>query len=161
MSEQKKYATILPESLERTEIGPLEEEDAEPVDPVFAEWWKNAVWNQTDSGYFPAEESDAKVMALLAWQAHDAKIARLEADLEHFRLSALPAEREHLRDSIAKALSFAVNYRFAPTGGARQKAWVIDQMVRALTGEKYDALVARITTGENGQTYEWDCGVAP
>ena len=65
------------------------------------------------------------------------------------------------KDRMVKALSFAVNYRFAPNKGARQKAWVIDQMVRALTGDKYDALVARAKTGNNGQTYEWDCGVAP
>ena len=69
---------------------------------------------------------------------------------------------ERRRENIAKALSYAVNYRFAPTGGARQKAWVIDQMVRALTGSKYDALVARAKAGEDGpETYTWDCGVKP
>jgi hypothetical protein len=158
MNEQEKYPTILPENLERTEIGPLED-DARPIDPVFLEWWKNNWWSP-DCTYCPLEPDQVQAVALSAWQAHDAKIARLEADFEHFRLSSLPAEKEDLLKKGAKALNVAVEW-----GGLKQakhKAWVIDQMVRALTGSNYDALVARARSGEKGpETYAWDCGVEP
>jgi hypothetical protein len=150
---EPKYQTILPDS-ERTEIGPLEE-DARPIDPAFIEWWKNKL--SRDEAWNDKELAE---LALSAWQAHDAKIARLEAGLEHFRNSPLPAKIEHLRESIAKALNVAVQY--GGIDGIRHKAWVIDQMVRALTGDKYDALVAKAKSGEDGpDTYSWDCGVAP
>ena len=46
--------------------------------------------------------------------------------------------------------------------GEHHKAWVIDQMVRALTGEHYEAFLSRFRKGENGpETYTWDEGVAP
>jgi hypothetical protein len=67
---------------------------------------------------------------------------------------------------IHDALRFAHHY--GDTEGAHHKQWVIDQMVRALTGRspnysaEYDAWVAEYRAGENGpDTYEWDEGVAP
>lgn len=63
-------------------------------------------------------------------------------------------------DRIAKALEIAD--RFSQIDGAHHKAWTIDQMVRALTGDGYDAFVAKHNDGEDGpDTYEWDCGIAP
>ena len=41
--------------------------------------------------------------------------------------------------SAAKAIELAV--RFGGIGGDHHKAWVIDQMVRALAGDRYDAIV--------------------
>lgn len=53
-------------------------------------------------------------------------------------------------------------------------AWVVDQMVRALTGcpvddagtrgesEEYHAFIAQAKAGEDGpDTYEWNPGIAP
>lgn len=68
---------------------------------------------------------------------------------------------------ITKALELAVSY--GGIDGDRHKAWVIDQMVRALTGcvaggesSEYLELVARARDGEDGpETYSWDVGVAP
>ncbi len=85
---------------------------------------------------------------------------------------------------IAKALEYAV--RYGGIDGAHHRAWVIDQMVRALTGcpmvegmgvdgnaehytfakqgesEEYRALVADAKAGEDGpETYSWEEGVAP
>ena len=86
---------------------------------------------------------------------------------------------------IEKALEFAETY--ASTDGEHHKMWVIDQMVRALTGcpmatlEAYDAghgqtyhyqgqgesevytrWVASFEDGEDGpETYEWDSGTPP
>jgi hypothetical protein len=63
---------------------------------------------------------------------------------------------------IAAALEVA--RRYGGTDGADHKAWVIDQMVRALLGEfgAYRQFVAEARAGEDGpETYEWDEGVAP
>jgi hypothetical protein len=46
--------------------------------------------------------------------------------------------------------------------GAHHKAWVIDQVVRALTGDGYDAWITSYRAGEDGpETYSWDTGIAP
>lgn len=58
------------------------------------------------------------------------------------------------------ALEFA--RRFGGIDGAHHKAWVIDQMVRALTGDGYEEWVEDYCAGEDGPcTYEWDEGIAP
>lgn len=59
-----------------------------------------------------------------------------------------------------KALAIAQVY--GQTDGAHHKAWVIDQMVRALTGDAYEAWVTAYCAGDDGpETYEWDVGIAP
>lgn len=85
---------------------------------------------------------------------------------------------------IEQALSYA--HQYAQIDGAHHKAWVIDQMVRALTGcpmvarggydsrgnhfsyeaqgesEEYLEFVREHNAGEDGpDTYEWDEGIAP
>jgi hypothetical protein len=46
--------------------------------------------------------------------------------------------------------------------GAHHKQWVLDQVVRALTGPGYQDWVAAQRAGEDGpETYDWDEGVAP
>jgi len=77
---------------------------------------------------------------------------------------------------IEKALGFAVQYN--GIDGAHHKSWVIDQIVRILTGcptirqegtddvlgksKKYKELVRKAKEGENGpETYDWDIGIAP
>jgi len=48
------------------------------------------------------------------------------------------------------------------TDGDHHKAWVIDQTVRTLTGDSYDAWIAQYRDGEDGpDTYSWDEGIAP
>ena len=89
-----------------------------------------------------------------------------------------------MADGKQKALEIAV--RYGQIDGDHHKAWVIDQMVRALTdcpmvpvssvdvkgnpyswesqgeSEEYKKLVADACDGEDGpETYEWDCGIAP
>ena len=63
---------------------------------------------------------------------------------------------------IAKALNVAG--RFGGIDGDHHKAWVIDQMVRALLGSSaaYEAWVEDVQAGEDGpETYGWYEGVAP
>lgn len=61
---------------------------------------------------------------------------------------------------IDNAIDIAV--QFGGIDGAHHKAWVIDQMVRALAGDDYESIVAIARSGEHGpETYEWDEGIAP
>ena len=61
---------------------------------------------------------------------------------------------------IREALEIA--WRYGGIDGDHHKAWVIDQMVRSLTRDRYDAFVAAATQGEDGpNTYEWNIGIAP
>lgn len=46
--------------------------------------------------------------------------------------------------------------------GEHHKAWVIDQVVRALTGNGYAEWVRQQRDGEDGpETYDWYTGIAP
>ena len=63
-------------------------------------------------------------------------------------------------DANREALELALQY--GQIDGAHHKAWVIDQMVRALVGDRYEQIVAHACEGEDGpNTYSWDEGVAP
>lgn len=71
-------------------------------------------------------------------------------------------EQPEDRDSekIKKALEIAFNY--GSIDGDHHKMWVIDQMVRILTGRNYKQWVADYCDGEDGpDSYEWDEGIAP
>lgn len=62
--------------------------------------------------------------------------------------------------NIIAALEIAHDY--GQTDGAHHKTWVIDQMVRALMGDDYEAWAAAYMDGEDGpETYFWDEGIAP
>lgn len=46
--------------------------------------------------------------------------------------------------------------------GGHHKTWVIDQMVRIITGEGYGDFVKEYSNGEDGpDSYIWDTGIAP
>ena len=48
------------------------------------------------------------------------------------------------------------------TDGQHHQRWVIDQTVRILAGDDYDAWIAEYRDGEDGpETYSWDEGIAP
>ena len=89
-----------------------------------------------------------------------------------------------MKERIKKALEVAVEY--GGIDGDHHKAWVIDQMVRELTGcptvqeegtdahgkkytydalgesEEYQELVRTARKGEDGpETYDWETGIAP
>ena len=63
------------------------------------------------------------------------------------------------RKKIERALKIA---DMGQIDGAHHKAWVIDQMVRALTGDEYPRWVEDYCDGGGGpDTYSWDTGIAP
>lgn len=64
------------------------------------------------------------------------------------------------REEVNAAIEIAVKY--GGIDGAHHKQWVIDQMVRILAGDRYDAIVAEAKGGEDGpETYSWEVGEAP
>jgi hypothetical protein len=66
----------------------------------------------------------------------------------------------NMNERIEAAIELAV--RYGSIDGAHHKNWVIDQMVRALAGDRYSQIVADAKAGEHGpETYEWDEGIAP
>ena len=77
-------------------------------------------------------------------------------------LASLRAELEQMKAATDKALELAL--RYGGIDGDHHKAWVIDQMVRALlvTEPEYTQWVKDACDGEDGpNTYEWDTGVIP
>ena len=61
---------------------------------------------------------------------------------------------------IEAAIALAV--RYGGCDGEHHKAWVIDQMVRYLAGDRYEQIVRDAKAGEDGpDTYTWDKGIAP
>lgn len=65
-----------------------------------------------------------------------------------------------LRKRIYSALHVALEC--SQVDGEHHKAWVIDQMVQCLTGDKYEEWIKEFKYGEDGpDTYSWDVGVAP
>ena len=61
---------------------------------------------------------------------------------------------------ISSALDIAMLY--AGFDGDPHKVWVIDQMVRTLTGNGYADWVKAYNAGDDGpNTYEWEEGIAP
>lgn len=79
--------------------------------------------------------------------------------IEHIQNKYL-AEPTTESDAISGALEIAM--RFGSIDGEHHKAWVIDQMCRALLGAQYESFIAEAKAGEDGlDTYEWDVGTPP
>lgn len=70
-------------------------------------------------------------------------------------------KEEKLEAIIVKALEIIVKY--GGTDGSHHKDWVMDQVVRILTGNNYESFVNEACKGPNGEPnlYSWDCGIAP
>jgi hypothetical protein len=54
-------------------------------------------------------------------------------------------------------------FQYSQIDGAHHKNWVIDQMVRKLTGENYEQFVDYYAAEDDdgNPEYEWDEGIAP
>lgn len=74
------------------------------------------------------------------------------------------------QDDVNKALNrlppaeraLQIAFMYGSYDGGHHKMWVIDQMVRALAGDKYDEWIKNFQNGEDGpNTYEWDVGIPP
>lgn len=59
-------------------------------------------------------------------------------------------------------LAVEVAVRYGGIEGDHHKNWVIDQVVRLLTGDHYPQIVAAARAGADGpDTHSWDTGIAP
>jgi hypothetical protein len=137
-------------------------------------WWCGQTPLQTNEG---APGPDG--MGLVTF-AHDCPAQK--AHLQ--RLADVHAENNKRFDRIRNALAVAM--RSGGIEGEHHRTWVIDQMVRALTGcamlveiddldappgmvdpsvpptAEYEAWVAEHNAGEDGaETYTWETGIAP
>ena len=53
-------------------------------------------------------------------------------------------------------------FQYGQIDGEHHKTWVIDQIVKTLTGENYEKWVQHYEYDEEtGEEYEWDTGIAP
>ena len=53
-------------------------------------------------------------------------------------------------------------YRWGCVDGAHHKQWLLDKIVREITGDNYKKWVSEFQDGEDGpETYIWDEGIAP
>lgn len=69
---------------------------------------------------------------------------------------------------VAKRIEGALNIanQYGQIDGDHHKTWVIDQMVRILTGDMYEKWVEDYQLNEDNpdepdDQYEWDTGIAP
>jgi hypothetical protein len=86
-----------------------------------------------------------------------------ECTYEHkdFKLKEAIKVLKEEKDKTDKVLEIA--FQYGQIDGDHHKTWVIDQMVRTLTGDKYDEFVKKYEideeTGEKEWT--WENGIAP
>ena len=103
----------------------------------------------------PASWEEASRVAkegLLDMEARRTRLAEREV--------AEMAGDKSLEGRVQEALRLAVE--FGGYDGSHHKQWVIDQMVRALTGDQYEEWVERFNDGDEGpDTYLWEEGIAP
>lgn len=71
------------------------------------------------------------------------------------------SSEKELKDRINKALDTI--FRYGQIDGDHHKAWVIDQVVRNLLGDKYEEFITLYKTDEDSgeEEYEWEEGIAP
>lgn len=97
--------------------------------------------------------------ALHEYHQHMAE-ADMVASNSELRCQQAERERDEARAERDGALRVALEY--GNIDGSHHKMWVIDQMVRRLTGDDYDKWVAEAKAGADGpNTYAWDEGIAP
>lgn len=66
-------------------------------------------------------------------------------------------------DRAERAIDLGI--RYGQIDGSHHKMWVIDQMIRILTGSDYEKIIKENSLPNEGddedEVYEWDCGIAP
>ena len=96
----------------------------------------------------------------ISFQNNSSDVTKMLVEAEDFKKFINP---EELEDRTAVALDYIMSY--SGIDGAHHKSWVIDQVIRALTGDKYDAWVKEakgdFDVEEDEYDYTWDEGIAP
>jgi hypothetical protein len=86
----------------------------------------------------------------------------LDPDMHRQRDWGIFERQEAETDSERVRLALELLANFGKEDGQHHQRWVIDQTVRILAGDGYEAWIAEYRDGEDGpETYEWDEGIAP
>jgi hypothetical protein len=131
----REYAVLptLAEAMANSHLGDSREAYAEPAE------WRETVNAGT---WMLADHITSEMARSSPWLIEKVRIAETDTD----------------RIELAAELGF----QYGSTDGDHHKMWVIDQMLRLLLGDSYDARVAQAKDGEDGpDTYGWDTGIAP
>jgi hypothetical protein len=120
-------------------------------------------WCHRDKQDIDYEESkrDATALLLLASPGITpmSSLSGVVSQLNHV-IAGLLIDATYDVNAVQSAINCAVKY--GGVDGSHHKTWVIDQMVRMLSGNQYDAIVAGACDGDDGpNTYSWDEGIAP
>ena len=76
-----------------------------------------------------------------------------EREQDKKRIQELEEEREKVLDLI---------FEYGQIDGAHHKMWVIDQIVKILTKDKYNTWIKNyVYDEETGDVYDWDKGIKP
>ena len=91
----------------------------------------------------------------------EATYLREESYMLETVLNMLKEKDKEKDKEIEKALEIA--FQYGQIDGDHHKTWVIDQMVRTLTGDKYNEFVKEYETDEETGEKEWSWknGIAP
>jgi len=112
---------------------------------------------------FPPSPQSYKVLPLYAMNELGRSVEEIVRSLAkggYVNLARSERDRLEAEAKVHEALGIAL--RYGGIGGDHHKTWVIDQMVRALTGPYYERFVKDAKAGIDGvDTFEWDEGIAP
>lgn len=85
--------------------------------------------------------------------AHKFAVMQQQLEQKDKRIEELEEERESVLDLI---------FEYGQIDGEHHKIWVIDQIVRILTKDKYNEWIKNyVYDEETGDIYSWDKGIAP
>lgn len=102
-----------------------------------------------------AEAEDKRVFINERWYPWSLAVVTLQHE---------DPRRGHADQQAQKANADALDLilRYGGIDGSHHKTWVLDQVVRLLAGDGYEAWVAEARAGEDGpETYAWDVGTPP
>lgn len=102
-------------------------------------------------------EKDSRIQEL----EEELEKANRQLDLDYVDENYITKEKvKELEEESKKVLDLIFEY--GQIDGGHHKMWVIDQIVRILTKDKYNEWIKNyVYDEETGDTYSWDKGIAP
>lgn len=119
-------------------------------------------WMYKEDEEYYKNDIEQKELLIKGWKSILNIINNLQKEIEkkEKRLNRQLELLNKQEKQISQALETAFDY--GQSDGEHHKAWVIDQMVRALTGKKYDKWINDYMYDEETRdSYTWDKGIAP
>lgn len=103
------------------------------------------------------EQKDKRIQEL----EEELEKANRQLDLDYVDDNYITKEKvKELEEESKKVLDLIFEY--GQIDGGHHKMWVIDQIVRILTKDKYNEWIKNyVYDEETGDTYSWDKGIAP